>query len=244
MYVVRGLDFLELTPEEPPCTGSSAPGALKLPAEEPKGNARIKSITPRPPRKPRLERAASLDEKSWRRWRRLKTSQESLTDANETSSSNGSLQDAPLGPAAGARAAPSEQSSSPDASDASPAGKSRGNAADLGKRVSELSSSFGELLRGRALAGSKPRLSRIAPGRPLPPVELNVASHALRTTNRIDADCLDYRRQRQRGLGRVSSSSSDSRLHGSAMGCDSCSTDSMKSTVSLLAPIRAKDVRS
>ncbi|NWJ10996.1 INP5E phosphatase, partial [Crypturellus undulatus] len=235
-------DSRELTPEEPPRAGSSAPGTPKLPAEEVRGNAGIKSITPRPPRKPRLERAASLDEKSWRRWRRLKTSQESLSDAHESSSSNGSLQDAGPGPAAGGRAAPSERSSSPDASDVGPAGKSRGNAAELGKRVSELSSSFGELLRGRALSGSKPRLSQITPARPLPPVELNVASHALRTTNRIDADCLDYRRHR--GLGRVSSSSSDSRLHGGGMVCDSGSTDSMKSTFSLLAPIRAKDVRS
>ncbi|KAM8796554.1 INP5E phosphatase, partial [Eudromia elegans] len=237
-------DSRELTPEDPPSAGSSVRETLKLPAEEAKGDTRTKSITPRPPRKPRLERAASLDEKSWRRWRRLKTSQESLSDANETSSSNGSLQDAALGSAAGARAAPSEQSSSPDASDASPAGKSRGNAAELGKRVCELSSSFGELLRGRAFSGSKPRLSQITPTRPLPPMELNVASHALRTTNRIDSDCLDYRRHCQRGLGRVSSSSSDSRLHGSGMVCDSCSTDSMKSTFSLLAPIRAKDVRS
>ncbi|KFV76157.1 72 kDa inositol polyphosphate 5-phosphatase, partial [Struthio camelus australis] len=218
--------------------------------DEVKANMRIKSITPRPPRKPRLERAASLDEKSWRRWRRLRTSQESLTDPNETSSSNGSLQDASLSPAVGARAAPCDQCceqnslrSSPDASEASPAGKSKGGTADLGKRASEISSAFGGLLRGKAFSGSKPRLAQITPTRPLPPMELNVASHALRTANRIDSDFMDYRRYSQREFGRVSSSLSDTRLHGSGMVYDNCSTDSMKSTFSLLTPIRAKDVR-
>ncbi|XP_025905272.1 72 kDa inositol polyphosphate 5-phosphatase [Nothoprocta perdicaria] len=235
-------DSGELPPEDPPSPGASACGALTLPGGEAKGTASIKSMTPRPPRKPRLERAASLDEKSWRRWRRLKTSQESLSDANETSSSNGSLQDA----AAGARAAPWAQSPSPGAREASGGGRSRGSAAELGKRVCELSSSFGELLRGRALSGSKPRLGQITPSRPLPPVELDAASAALRTANRIDSDCADYRRCWQRGPGRVSGSSSDSRLHGGGGGmvCGSRSADSMKSAFSLLAPIRAKDVRS
>nr|XP_013801146.1 PREDICTED: 72 kDa inositol polyphosphate 5-phosphatase isoform X2 [Apteryx mantelli mantelli] len=239
-----------LTFEDPLSADTSLNETLKLLPDEVKTNMRIKSITPRPPRKPRLERAASLDEKSWRRWRRLRTSQESLTDPNETSSSNGSLQDAALSPAIRGRAAPCDQCceqdslrSSPDASEASPTGKSRGSTADLGKRASEISSAFGGLLRGKAFSGSKPRLAQITPTRPLPPVELNVASHALRTTNRIDSDCMDYRHYSQRKLGRVSSSLSDTRLHGSGMVYDNCSTDSMKSTFSLLTPIRAKDVR-
>ncbi|KFW83722.1 72 kDa inositol polyphosphate 5-phosphatase, partial [Manacus vitellinus] len=219
--------------------------------EELKANMKIKSITPRPPRKPRLERAASLDEKSWRRWRRFRTSQESLTDPNDTSSSNGSLQEASPSPPNRGRASPchpccqqNSLHSSPDASEASPVGKSRGSTSDLGKRASEISSAFGGLLRGKAFAGGKPRLSQIMPARPLPPMELNVASHTLRTANRIDSDCLDYRHYSQHKFGRVSSSLSDTRLHGNGMVYDSCSTDSMKSTFSLLTPIRAKDVRS
>ncbi|NXE46411.1 INP5E phosphatase, partial [Casuarius casuarius] len=243
-------DSGELTFEDPLSAGTSLNEALKLPLDEVKANMRIKSITPRPPRKPRLERAASLDEKSWRRWRRLRTSQESLTDPNESSSSNGSLQDASLSPAVRGRAAPrdecceqSSSRSSPEASEASPAGKSRGSTADLGKRASEISSAFGGLLRGKAFSGSKPRLAQVTPTRPLPPMELNVASHALRTTNRIDSDCMDYRHYSQHKFGRVSSSLSDTRLHGSGMVYNNGSTDSMKSTFSLLAPIRAKDVR-
>lgn len=240
-----------LTFEDPPTVGTSLNETLKLFPAELKANMKIKSFTPRPPRKPRLERAASLDEKSWRRWRRFRTSQESLTDPNETSSSNGSLQEAPLSPLVRGRMSPCHPCcpqnclhSSLDALEASPAGKSRGGTSDLGKRASEISSAFGGLLRGKAFAGGKPRLSQITPVRPLPPMELNVASHTLRTANRIDSDCMDYRHYSQHKFGRVSSSLSDTRLHGNGMVYDNCSTDSMKSTFSLLTPIRSKDVRS
>lgn len=235
----------------PPKVGTPISETLKLLPEEFKANMKIKSITPRPPRKPRLERAASLDEKSWRKWRRFRTSQESLTDPNETSSSNGSLQEASPSPPTRGRASPCNPCcqqdslhSSPDALEASPVGKSRGGASDLGKRASEISSAFGGLLRGKGFAGGKPRLSQIMPARPLPPMELNVASHSLRTANRIDSDCLDYRHYSQHKFGRVSSSLSDSKLQGNGTLYDNCSTDSMKSTFSVLTPIRAKDVRS
>ncbi|KFP70900.1 72 kDa inositol polyphosphate 5-phosphatase, partial [Acanthisitta chloris] len=212
--------------------------------EELKANMKMKSITLRPPPKPRLERAASLDEKSWRRWRRFRTSQESLTDPSELSSSNGSLQEASPSPPTRSRASPCQPCCQQNSSHSSPdtseiVGKSRGNTSDLGKRASEISSAFGGLLRGKAFAGGKPRLSQIMPARPLPPMELHVASPTLRTANRIDSDCVDYRHYSQHKSGRVST-----RLHGSGMGYDSCSTDSMKSTFSLLTPIQAKDVRS
>lgn len=240
-----------LTFESPPRVDTLLNETLKLLPDELKANVKVKSITPRPPRKPRLERAASLDEKNWKRWRRFRTSQESLTDPNETSSSNGSLQEAALTSPIRGRATPCSQCcepnslhSSPDASEESPVGKSKGSTSDLGKRASEISSAFGGLLRGKAFAGSKPRLSQIMPARPLPPMELNVASHTLRTANKIDPDLMDYRHYSQHKFGRVSNSLSDTRLHGNGIVYDNCSTDSMKSTFSLLTPIRSKDVRS
>ncbi|NXL84042.1 INP5E phosphatase, partial [Alectura lathami] len=235
-----------LTFEDPPPADTSLNETLKLLPDELKANMKIKPVTPRPPRKPRLERAASLDEKSWRRWRRLRTSQESLTDPNETSSSNGSLQEASLSPLVRGGATPCELNSlhSSPGAEASPLGKSRGSTSDLGKRASEISSAFGGLLRGKAFAGSKPRLSQIMPARPLPPMELNVASHTLRTANRIDSDLMDYRHYAKHKFGRVSASLSDTRLHGNGIAYDNCSTDSMKSTFSLLTPISSKDVRS
>lgn len=240
-----------LTFESPPRVDTLLNETLTLLPDELKANVKVKSITPRPPRKPRLERAASLDEKNWKRWRRFRTSQESLTDPNETSSSNGSLQEAALTSPIRGRATPCSQCcepnslhSSPDASEESPVGKSKGSTSDLGKRASEISSAFGGLLRGKAFAGSKPRLSQIMPARPLPPMELNVASHTLRTANKIDPDLMDYRHYSQHKFGRVSNSLSDTRLHGNGIVYDNCSTDSMKSTFSLLTPIRSKDVRS
>ncbi|NWH60986.1 INP5E phosphatase, partial [Geococcyx californianus] len=243
-------DSEALTSKDPPSVATSLNETIKLLPDEFKSNLKTKSLTPRPPRKPRLERAASLDEKSWRKWRRLKTSQESLTDPNETSSSNGSLQEATLSPPVRGTASPchpycqqNSLQSSPDTSEANPMGRSRGSTSDLSKRASEISSAFGGLLRGKPFAGGKPRLSQIMPARPLPPLEFNVASHTLRTANRIDSDCMDYRHS-QHKFGRVSNSLSDSRLHGNGMVYDNCSTDSMKSTFSLLTPIRSKDVRS
>ncbi|XP_042686715.1 phosphatidylinositol polyphosphate 5-phosphatase type IV isoform X1 [Centrocercus urophasianus] len=237
-----------LTFESPPGVDAFLNETLKLLPDELKANVKIKSITPRPPRKPRLERAASLDEKNWKRWRRFRTSQESLTDPNETSSSNGSLQEAALTSPVRGRGTPccepSSLHSSPDASEESAVGKNKGSTSDLGKRASEISSAFGGLLRGKAFVGSKPRLSQITPARPLPPMELNVASHTLRTANKIDPDLMDYRHYSQNKFGRVSNSLSDTGLHGNGVLYDNCSTDSMKSTFSLLTPIRSKDVRS
>ncbi|NXY87852.1 INP5E phosphatase, partial [Alcedo cyanopectus] len=228
--------------EDPPAVGTSLNETSKLLPAEPKGNMKMKSITPRPPRKPRLERAASLDEKSWRKWRRFRTSQESLTDPNETSSSNSSLQEASPSPPVPGRAIPCLQNTSP-AEEAVAAGKSRAAPCELGKRASELSSAFGGLLRGKAFAGGKPRLAQVTPARVLPPGELGVAPPAC-AADPAPADCCDYPRYSRHRLGRVSGSLSDSRLHGGGMGCDSCSTDSMKSTFSLLTPIRSRDVRS
>ncbi|EMP34624.1 Neurogenic locus notch like protein 1 [Chelonia mydas] len=130
-----------------------------------------------------------------------------------------------------------------DASEASPYGKNKGSISDSEKQVSEVPSASVGLMQGKESSGSKPRLSKITPPRPLPPLELSVASHVLRTANRIDSDYMDYQHYSQSRFERLSSSLSDTGLHNSGMVCDSCSTDSMKSTFSLLTPLRAKDVR-
>ncbi|KAM9116954.1 phosphatidylinositol polyphosphate 5-phosphatase type IV isoform 2-T2 [Pangshura tecta] len=240
-------DSRVLALEDHPDIESFLNDTLRFPPDEIKPNMKIKSVTPKPPRKPRLARASSLDEKSWRRRRVFRTSQENLIDPSETSSSNGSLQESSLRPPTGSRVVLNGDQGSlhnlQDASEPSPHGKNKGSISDSEKQVSEVPSGSVGLMQGKESSGSKPRLSKITPPRPLPPLELSVASHVLRTANRIDSDYMDYQHYSQSRFERLSSSLSDTGLHNSGMVCDSCSTDSMKSTFSLLTPLRAKDVR-
>ncbi|XP_018606340.1 phosphatidylinositol polyphosphate 5-phosphatase type IV isoform X2 [Scleropages formosus] len=80
------------------------------------------------------------------------------------------------------------------------------------------------------------------PSGPLPAVELSVASTSLRTANRIDRDCLDYGAARRGGTERLHRNLSDSRLL-ETMVSDNTSLNSMKSSFSVLNPIRPSDVR-
>nr|XP_006120859.1 72 kDa inositol polyphosphate 5-phosphatase isoform X1 [Pelodiscus sinensis] len=220
---------------------------LRFPPDEIKPNMKIKSATPKPPRKPRLARASSLDEKSWRKRRLFRMSQENLIDPNETSSSNGSLQETSLSPPTRSRVALNGNEGSlhnlQDASEPSYYRKNKSSISESEKQVSEVPTASVGFMQGKESSGSKSRLSKITPSRPLPPLELSMASHVLRTANRIDSDYMDYQHYSQSRFERVSSSLSDGRLHNSGMVYDSCSTDSMKSTFSLLTPLRAKDVR-
>ncbi|OCT67032.1 phosphatidylinositol polyphosphate 5-phosphatase type IV isoform X1 [Xenopus laevis] len=190
-------------------------------------------VVPRPPCKPkprerRLERAVSLDERHWRR--RFKASQDSLRDPDETGSSSGSLQEE------------------------SAVLESAAQFTDEFKGQNSCSQSLslnpmkpGIVLGYPGNSSPSPRLSQIAPKHALPQIEMNVTSRALRTANRIDPDYMDYKEaSSQLRCLRQSSSLSDTRLHNnssSSMVCNQCSSDSMKSTYSLLTPIRPKDMR-
>ncbi|XP_068105224.1 phosphatidylinositol polyphosphate 5-phosphatase type IV [Hyperolius riggenbachi] len=183
-------------------------------------------VMPRPPegpkpRLPKLERAFSLDEKSWQR--RFKTSQGSLTDPNESGSSSGSLQEA---------------AGTEDWTGSSDQGSNRFILGGMAERGAGRAGKASSSARVKPSSKSKPRLAQVKPSQPLPQLEFNVASRALRTANKIDPDYKDYKQKQ--GL-RHSSSLSDTRLHSRA--CEHCSNDSLRSTYSLLTPIRSKDVR-
>lgn len=76
-----------------------------------------------------------------------------------------------------------------------------------------------------------------------PPLENSTASASLRTANRIDRDCLDYSVVGRKGRSeRLQRNLSDSRLL-DTMVSDNASVHSMKSTYSVLNPIRPRDVR-
>uniref|UniRef100_A0A8C5MU51 Phosphatidylinositol polyphosphate 5-phosphatase type IV n=1 Tax=Leptobrachium leishanense TaxID=445787 RepID=A0A8C5MU51_9ANUR len=196
------------------------------------------------PRLPKLERALSLDEKQWRR--RLKASQESLTDPNETASSSGSLPDASaaLNPASRLHddrsrgSLPSEPSSSSLGSSYPVVVERSSTRFSPNAPRPEAASDF----PGNSTAATRSLLGEVKPVTPLPQIDVNISSRALRTANRIDPDYADYKHSSRHRLLRQSSSLSDTRLH-SGMVCNQCSNESMKSTYSLLTPLRSQDVR-
>lgn len=210
--------------------------ALHFPPEGFLARSQRNSFTPKPPRKPRLERTLSLDELIWQRRRLFRASQESPPELPETSMSHGSLQGSPP---VGHRLAPSSNSH-PDELPLPGSHQAREAACARPGELSLLDSWESKV----PLSCHKlPQLSKILPTQPPPPLELEGSFPALRTANRIDPDCADYRPGSRSFFARAGSSWSDTRLHSREMGCDDCSTASMKSTFSLLAPIRVRDVR-
>ncbi|XP_069097704.1 phosphatidylinositol polyphosphate 5-phosphatase type IV [Pleurodeles waltl] len=219
-----------------PCTFHSIDRLAPKPSMVP-----VPPSRPKPSRQRKLERTASLDDKGWRR--KFKTSQQSLSEPSENGSSNGSIPEteACSRPFHEGRRTGDFQSTS-----SFPGPHTFGNysesLSDCEQHISKQRSASLEHALSKSSSSCKPRLSRVTSPRPLPPIELSVVSRALRTANRIDADCVDYKESCNSRLGRPGSSLSDTRLQGS-MVCDSCSTDSMKSSSNPLHPIRSKDVR-
>ncbi|KAJ6653312.1 hypothetical protein lerEdw1_009341 [Lerista edwardsae] len=207
-----------------------APGVL--------ARSQRKSFTPKPPRKPRLERTLSLDELIWQHRRLFRASQESPPALPETSVSHGSLQGSPP---AGHRPAPSSNSH-PDQLPLPGPHRAREAAC---ARLGELRLLEGSWEAKVPLSCHKlPQLPRVLPTQqPPPPLEPEGSFPVLRAANRIDPDCAHYRPGSQSLFARAGSSWSDTWLHSGGLVRDDGSTASMKSTFSLLAPIRVRDVR-
>uniref|UniRef100_A0A8D0E8G5 Phosphatidylinositol polyphosphate 5-phosphatase type IV n=1 Tax=Salvator merianae TaxID=96440 RepID=A0A8D0E8G5_SALMN len=187
---------------------------------------KLQSFTPKPLRKPRLERTFSLDELLWRRRRPLKMSQDSVADRTAMGSSSGSLQ---AGNPVQRRTASNGKHHQVQESSHSLHGASDSPYARQGKfNLSDLQG----------------KLSKIMPVQLPPPLELIGSFPSLRKSNRIDPDCADYRLSPLGAFPRAGGSWSDTQLHSRGMVCHSCCSASMKSTFSLLAPIRVRDVRS
>ncbi|XP_075041851.1 phosphatidylinositol polyphosphate 5-phosphatase type IV [Mixophyes fleayi] len=186
---------------------------------------------PKPPSKPKLrlpklERAFSLDDQRW--CRAIGTSQWSLVDQNESRSSCGSPQDDSVIEDPAAQRLSHESLMEP--TDAS-LGSTRSQR-PLKTNSLDMASGFPKT---NPISTSRPKLALTKPKQSLSQLEFNATS---RTGNRIEPDYADYKNNH---FLRQSSSLSDTRLHD--MVCDQGSTDSMRSTYSLLTPIRSKDVR-
>uniref|UniRef100_A0A7N8WLW3 Phosphatidylinositol polyphosphate 5-phosphatase type IV n=1 Tax=Mastacembelus armatus TaxID=205130 RepID=A0A7N8WLW3_9TELE len=195
--------------------------ALKLTAGNSEGE--ISPYQPRPPSLPRLSKSSktgSVEETV--RTRRLRNSQESLSDPAETGSSTDSLKEDQTVPAPGVAMVRNHNS----------------NVRPL-SAVTTRSPGFRD--RGNSLSEFESR--PCSQQRPLPALEKSFASATLRAANRIDRDCLDYSVLAKEKLGeRLHRNLSDSRLLEN-MGSDSASVNSLRSTYSVLSPIRPQDVR-
>lgn len=204
---------------------------------------KLSPYLPRPPSQPKHiglamgGRNMSYEEKV--RGRRLRNSQESLTDPGETGSSTDSLKE--------------ENSSSPLGlkNGQSPSSRRPLDLLPMETTFRSWSGSFSESdVSPHELCDSKERikpsrivLSPLQSTSTYPALNHTVASASLRTTNRIDKDCLDYSAVGRRGRSeRLHRNLSDSRLF-ETMVSDNVSVHSMRSTYSVLNPIRPRDVR-
>ncbi|KAM7017934.1 phosphatidylinositol polyphosphate 5-phosphatase type IV [Tautogolabrus adspersus] len=219
--------------------------ALKLSATSTEGA--ISPYQPRPPSQPRLSsKSCSVEENLITR--RLKNSQESLSDPTETGSSTDSLKEdqTALVPGTlvlrGAATIRNNKDSNVRPVSAitrgSPVFRDRGRSLSEYERrpTSQQSDPTDHLVRS-----AKVRLTPVQPTGTLPAIEKSFAT--LRAANRIDRDCLDYAvLAREKHGERLHRNLSDSRLLEN-MGSDSASVNSMRSTYSVLSPIRPQDVR-
>lgn len=229
-----------------PCKEHS--DALKLTAR--KGEGEVSPYQPRPPSLPRQAKSSksgSVEETV--RNRRLRNSQESLSDPAETGSSTDSLKEdqtvaAPGGFVVSSAATIRNRDTSvrPHSAVAtgSPVFRERGSSLSEYERRPHSQQSDPTDHQGRS---TKQRLSPVQPMGPLPALEKSFVSATLRAANRIDRDCLDYGvLAREKLRERLHRNLSDSRLLEN-MGSDSASVNSMRSTYSVLSPIRPQDVR-
>lgn len=222
--------------------------ALKVSARNAEGN--ISPYQPRPPSQPRLpkpSKSGSMEETV--RGRRLRNSQESLSDPTETGSSTDSLKEDQAVPAPGGlvlcRAATiSNEDQDPSVRVLSAFMTGSQIFRDRGGSLSEHERRPHSQQSGPTdppMRSTKVRLSPVQPTGPLPALEKRFASATRRAANRIDRDCLDYA-IRAREKEKFHRNLSDSRLLEN-MGSDSASVSSMRSTYSVLSPIRPQDVR-
>ncbi|KAM8760583.1 phosphatidylinositol polyphosphate 5-phosphatase type IV isoform 1-T3 [Acanthopagrus schlegelii] len=222
-----------------------------LPVTATNTEAEISPYQPQPPSQPRLSKfskTGSVEETV--RTRRLKNSQESLSDPTETGSSTDSLRDDQTAPAraglilGGAATVGKNQDSNVRPRSAvtrgSPVFRDRGSSlSEYERRPPSQQSDPTD----HHVTSTKVRLSPVQATGPLPALEKSFASASLRVANRIDRDCLDYAVLAREKLGeRLHRNLSDSRLLEN-MGSDSASVNSMRSTYSVLSPIRPQDVR-
>nr|XP_014346448.1 PREDICTED: 72 kDa inositol polyphosphate 5-phosphatase isoform X2 [Latimeria chalumnae] len=229
-------DTLKFPPEE---VGHGIKGAHKHFIPKPPSK-------PKPPSQPQGEWASSPVEINRRR--KLKISQENLTDVSEISSSAefhpDELVDLPnLDHSTklqnGMHSQLSAQSGRPNECVQQETGRnSSSNKSDSENQDYSRHSAA----KGVKSPKAKSKLPTVTPTQPLPPLDMQATSHVLRTTNKIDQDCMDYAQTQASRFARQRRSLSDGKLQDS-MVPDNSSVSSMKSSSTMRFPILCKDIR-
>lgn len=219
--------------------------ALKISAGKPDGDLSL--YQPRPPGQPRWPRTSKTSSmETTVRSRRLRNSQESVSDPNGSSTDSLKEDQTVLNPGD-----PFVSGVAPIKNELETKERSLSAFMSGSQVFRALGNSLPDYERGRHSQQSSPKdhrvksskicLSPVQPTGPLPALEMSFASANLRAANRIDRDCLDYALLTNK-KEKLHRNLSDSRLLGN-MGSDSASISSMKSTYSVLSPIKPKDVR-
>lgn len=219
---------------------------FSIPAKPSNQNPQAKAnpITPQLPMRPKLERTLSLDDKGWRR-RRFQDSQDDLTVQNGASPCMGSMQDSVAQSPACSRPLPCLSTSLQEIPKPRRATGSEGGSPSLWSDClpGMISTSLDLLHREATPGGGSPRLASLHAAHTPPAMDLNIASSSLRTANKVDPEHADYKLRMQTRLVRAHSSLGSSRPRSPLAG-DDHSIHSARSSFSLLAPIRTKDIRS
>ncbi|KAJ8377622.1 hypothetical protein AAFF_G00255310 [Aldrovandia affinis] len=194
------------------------------------------------PKPPALIKAKKISSARLRR-RNNKASQESLTDPTGTGSSTDSLQDDGVGQAVSSSSTSLQNGQDSmngllgnDPRDVPSSRDLEGSVSEPERKNPDLSDP-----RVQRMKSSKIRLSPLQHC-PSLAVELCPASTSLKSDNQIDRDCEDYDAVGKGGLERLHRNPSDSRLS-ETMVSDNTSLNSMKSSFSVLNPIRPRDAR-
>uniref|UniRef100_UPI00398F4C3F phosphatidylinositol polyphosphate 5-phosphatase type IV isoform X1 n=1 Tax=Pristiophorus japonicus TaxID=55135 RepID=UPI00398F4C3F len=231
-------------PRDPEATPLLLGDTVRHPAEELGLRVPRPPVRPKPPRQGKLQRLPLLEGRP--PGRAVRSSGDSSSEPLDTDSSCGSmygdLSGSPvpclrgrsaMAPQRAAQARPSSSSSSSmcecDTSESPSSAAEYHTGPQLGKGPPE----------GKAALPANRRLPPVAPGKPLPPLIINLDSASLRTSNRIDQDYADYIHVTHR---EVRSQISDPVLSQGTE--DSRSSISMSSSISALFPVRSQDLRS
>ncbi|KAI5613172.1 72 kDa inositol polyphosphate 5-phosphatase [Silurus asotus] len=217
---------------------------LQISQDEQRQQDKLGPYTPRPPSLPKplgVPKGSRTGFEEKKKVRRLRSSQESLTDPAEMTSSSDSLREVSTFPASSSdtvlkNGQNSEGSNFDQVAWQSPPFRDRCSSLHEEDRC-PLDHGHSS---GKYPKPSKIILSPLQPTGAFPPLEYSIAAMSLRTSNQIDRDCMDYRNGSLQE--KLQKKLSDSQLW-DTMVSDSTSVNSMKSTFSVLNPIRPKDVR-